>query len=156
MTAETPTLYEWAGGGEAFERLTEAFYAKVLEDELLEPLFRGMAADHPKRVAAWLAEVFGGPPRYSEGHGGYTHMVRKHRDLAITERQRRRWVNLICDAADDAELPGDPEFRSAFVAYVEWGTRLAKGNSQPGAHPPQQAPMPHWGWGVAPPYDPGA
>jgi hemoglobin len=28
-------------------------------------------------------------------------------------------------AADDAELPDDAEFRSAFVAYVEWGTRLA-------------------------------
>jgi hemoglobin len=24
-----PTLYEWAGGSEAFERLTEVFYGKV-------------------------------------------------------------------------------------------------------------------------------
>ena len=28
-------------------------------------------------------------------------------------------------AADDAGLPDDPEFRSALLAYVEWGTRLA-------------------------------
>jgi hemoglobin len=33
-------------------------------------------------------------------------------------------------AADDAGLPDDPDFRSAFMAYVEWGTRLAFGNSQ--------------------------
>jgi hypothetical protein len=26
--------------------------------------------------------------------------------------------------ADDASLPDDPEFRSALVAYAEWGTRL--------------------------------
>jgi hemoglobin len=25
-------------------------------------------------------------------------------------------------------------------------------NSQPGADPPRQAPVPRWGWGVAPPY----
>jgi hemoglobin len=148
-----PTLYEHAGGAEAFERLTEAFYARVRRDELLEPLFRHMPPDHPKRVAAWLGEVFGGPPRYTEEHGGYPHMVRKHRALGITEQQRRRWVNLICDAADEAGLPDDPEFRSAFVAYVEWGTRLAERNSQPGAQPPQRAPVPRWGWGEAPPYN---
>ena len=151
-----PTLYDWAGGTEAFERLTEAFYEKVLRDELLEPLFRNMEPEHPKRVAAWIAEVFGGPPRYTEERGGYPHMLRKHRGLAITEEQRRRWVNLICDAADDADLPRDPEFRSAFVAYIEWGTRLALANSQPGATPPPKAPVPRWGWGEAPPYEPGA
>jgi len=146
-----PTLFEHAGGAEAFDRLTEAFYAKVRRDDLLEPLFRDMPPEHPKHVAAWLAEVFGGPPRYTEELGGYPHMVGRHRDLAITEQQRRRWVNLICDAADDAGLPGDPEFRSAFVAYIEWGTRLAEQNSRPGAHPPQEAPVPRWGWGEAPP-----
>jgi hemoglobin len=148
-----PTLYEHVGGAEAFERLTEAFYAKVRRDDLLGPLFRDMPPEHPKRVAAWLGEVFGGPPRYTEEHGGYPHMVRRHRDLGITEQQRRRWVNLICDAADEAGWPDDPEFRSAFVAYIEWGTRLAEQNSQPGAHPPQEAPVPRWGWGEAPPYD---
>jgi hemoglobin len=65
---------------------------------------------------------------------------------------RRRWVQLIGDAADDAGLPSDPEFRSAFLAYIEWGTRLAVANSQPGATPPPKAPVPRWGWGEAPPY----
>ena len=57
-------------------------------------------------------------------------------------------------AADDADLPGDPEFCAAFVSYLEWGTRLAMYNSQPGADIVQQAPVPRWGWGVAPPYQP--
>jgi hemoglobin len=152
---DVPTLYEWAGGAGAFERLTAAFYEKVLRDDLLEPIFRDMSPEHPQHVAAWLAEVFGGPQRYTEELGGYPHMLGKHRGLAITEPQRRRWVSLICDAADDADLPRDPEFRSAFVAYVEWGTRLALHNSQPGAQPPPRAPVPHWGWGEAPPYNPG-
>ena len=149
---DTPTLYEWAGGTEALERLTEVFYGNVREDDVLEPVFRHMDTGHPKHVAAWLAEVFGGPKRYTEERGGYPHMVAKHRDRSLTEEQRRRWVDLICDAADEAGLPSDPEFRSAFVAYIEWGTRLAVANSQPDANPPPNAPVPRWGWGEAPPY----
>jgi hemoglobin len=152
MQGSTPTVYEWAGGQAAFDRLTDVFYRRVREDAILGPVFAGMDEHHPQHVAIWLAEVFGGPPRYTEEHGGYPHMLHKHLGLAITETQRRRWVSMILDAADEAELPSDPEFRSAFVAYVEWGTRLALGNSQPGATPPPEAPVPHWGWGEAPPY----
>ena len=155
MNADAPTLNEWAGGSEAFERLTAAFYEKVKRDELLEPVFREMDPGHPHHVAVWLSEVFGGPPLYTEQHGGYPHMLKKHHGVVIDEPRRRRWVQLICDAADDAGLPTDPEFRSAFVAYVEWGTRLALANTQPGAHPPREAPVPRWGWGEAPPYTPG-
>jgi len=75
-------------------------------------------------------------------------------DYSLTEPQRARWVQLIGLAADDAGLPGDPEFRSAFLAYVEWGTRLALANSQPGADVVREAPVPRWGWGEAPPYRP--
>ena len=56
-------------------------------------------------------------------------------------------------AADDADLPADPEFRAALIGYLEWGTRLAMHNSQTGAEVAQQAPVPRWGWGVAPPYE---
>ncbi|MFI8362868.1 truncated hemoglobin [Streptomyces sp. NPDC085612] len=38
----TPTLYEWMGGAEALDRLTEAFYAHVRRDEVLAPVFAGM------------------------------------------------------------------------------------------------------------------
>jgi hemoglobin len=147
-----PSLYEWAGGEAAFERLTGAFYRKVLQDELLEPLFAGMDRAHPKFVAMWLSEVFGGPDRYTRERGGYPHMVARHLGRAITEPQRRRWINLLADAADEVGLPADPEFRAAFMGYIEWGTRLAFANSQPGAHPVTSAPVPHWGWGVAPPF----
>jgi hemoglobin len=82
-------------------------------------------------------------------------MVTKHHDLGITPEQRLRFATLMSMAADDAGLPDDPEFRSAFMAYVEWGTRLALHNSQPDAGDvPQEAPTPRWGWGVAPPYQP--
>ena len=81
-------------------------------------------------------------------------MLRHHLDLRIRPERRARWVQLITEAADEAGLPDDPEFRSAFVAYVEWGTRIAMANSRPGAEPPPAAPVPRWGWGEAPPYLP--
>ena len=154
MGDAVPTLYDWAGGAPALTRLTEAFYARVRADEVLAPVFAEMPRDHPEHVAIWLGEVFGGPPRYTEEHGGYPHMLAKHRGRALTEEQRFRWVQLICRAADEAGLPGDPEFRSAFVAYIEWGTRLALANSQPDAEPVPEAPVPRWGWGEAPPRRP--
>lgn len=152
----TPSLYEWAGGIEAFERLTSVFYRRILDerDPLLEPIFRHMSPEHVPHVAAWLAETFGGPRRYTEELGGYERMVAKHRGLRLTEEQRKCWVQRIGEAADEAGLPDDPEFRSAFLAYVEWGTRIAVANSQPDAAPPEHAPVPQWGWGEATPYVP--
>jgi hemoglobin len=150
-----PSLYEWAGGAKALERLTSAFYRRVHADPILAPVFANLPEDHPHHVAVWLGEVFGGPPTYTQEHGGYPHMLAKHRGLAITEEQRARWAQLVTPAADDAGLPSDPEFRSALMAYVEWGTRLALANSEPGAAPPVKAPVPRWGWGEAPPYQAG-
>ena len=80
-----------------------------------------------------------------------------HLQRIITPERRLRFVTLLSLAADDAGLPDDPEFRSAFVAYAEWGTRLAFHN----AHADEgdvvpRAPVPRWGWGVARPYRPGA
>ena len=142
-----PTLFEWAGGFPALTRMTRIFYGKyVREDPLLSPLFADMAPDHPERVAAWLGETFGGPKRYSEEYGGYERMVSRHLGKAFREEQRARWVQLLCKAADDAGLPADPEFRAAFVAYLEWGSRIALENSQPGAHPPLHMPVPRWWW----------
>lgn len=149
-----PTVYEWAGGTSAFERLTEAFYQHVHADPILADLFAHADRDHARHVALWLAEVFGGPSTYTDDHGGYAGMLKHHIDLQITPEQRARWVRLIAEAADEAGLPDDPEFRSAFVAYVEWGSRIALANSRPGAQPPHQAPVPKWGWGEAPPYLP--
>ena len=142
-----PTLLEWAGGLPALERLTTHFYATVREDALLGPVFAHMHGDHPAFVAAFIAEVFGGPATYSETRGGHAHMIAQHLNRRLTHEQRRRWIELLLASADAVGVPDDPEFRSALVGYLEWGTRLAVMNSQPGAEVLPEAPMPVWGWG---------
>ena len=55
---------------------------------------------------------------------------------------------LLLETADEVGVPTDPEFRSALVGYLEWGSRLAVINSQPGAAAVEDAPMPVWTWGA--------
>jgi len=150
-----PTLFDWAGGGDAVRRLIDAFYDRVEHDDLLAAFFPGgVSEEHRAHVAAWWSEVLGGPTNYTDEHGGYEAMLAHHRNLAITPEQRHRFASTMSLAADDAGLPDDPEFRAAIIGYLEWGTRLAMQNSRPGATDVvEQAPVPRWGWGVAPPYE---
>lgn len=150
MTPEQkiPTLYEWAGGMPVFEKLMIAFYDKVLQDELLGPVFKHMSPEHQMHVAHFIAEVFGGPKMYSTADGSHFKMIQKHLGRHLTEQHRKRWVQLLVETADILLLPDDPEFRSAFVAYIEWGTRIAVMNSQETEVPMKpDEPMPKWGWG---------
>jgi hypothetical protein len=89
------SLYEWAGGGAASERLINAFCDRVEGDDLLSGLFPGgVSEEHRVHVIAWWTEVFGGPARYTEDLGGYERMLGKHRGLAITPEQRFRFRQL--------------------------------------------------------------
>lgn len=149
-----PTLYEWAGGQKVIEELIVKFYDKVVEDEVLKPIFLHMSKAHQINVAHFISEVFGGPKLYTENGGSHFGMVKKHFQKNLTEAHRKRWMNLLLQTADELQLPADPEFRSAFVGYLEWGTRLAVLNSNAeeiDMNPDE--PMPKWGWGqVGGPY----
>lgn len=124
---KVPTPDEWAGGKQKFEQLTDVFYAKVLKDEILEPVFRHMSPEHSRHVAAFLSESFGGEKTYTAMHGDNTmvHVIGKHLNRHLTETQRKRWVQLILESADEIGMPNDPEFRGVLAGHLEWGTRFA-------------------------------
>jgi hemoglobin len=151
----SPTLYEWAGGMDALRKLMTAFYQKVPKDSLIGPVFADMGPDHVEHVTHFVAEVLGGPEQYTRERGGHATMVTRHLGRKLTDQQRKRWMDLLLETADEVGLPSDPEFRSALVGYLEWGTRLAVINSQADAAPDANQPMPKWGWGeVKGPYQP--
>jgi hemoglobin len=147
--SQVPTLFEWAGGMPPFERLFDQFYDKVLADNILEPVFKHMSPQHRLHVAHFVAEVLGGPKLYSQQEGSHFKMIQKHLAKHLTQEHRRRWMELLLQTADELQLPDDPEFRSAFLAYLEWGTRIAVLNSNlDEVNEDPEVPMPVWGWGV--------
>lgn len=144
-----PTLFEWAGGEEVLENLMKNFYARVLKDELLYPIFKNMSPEHTRHVAHFIGEVFQGPKLYTEAdNGSHARMVEHHLGKNLTEAQRKRWIMLLLETADEIGLADDPEFRSALVGYLEWGSRIAVLNSNTTENPVNESePMPKWGWG---------
>ena len=154
---KVPSLYEWAGGIVVIEGLFKRFYERVRVDPVLGPVFADMPATHFQTVAHFVAEVLGGPKLYSgDGKHGHSTMIAKHLARHLTDAQRKHWVWLLLDTADELKLPQDPEFRSALVGYLEWGSRIAVINSAAEKNPlGPSAPMPNWGWGeVKGPYVP--
>lgn len=47
-------------------------------------------------------------------------MVKRHQGLKLTQEQRLRWITRMAATADLVGLPDDPDFRAAFVGYLEW------------------------------------
>src|SRR6478752_2101885 len=65
------TLFEFAGGSPAFIALATAHHARCLADpELNHPFSHpDQHPQHIERLAAYWAEVMGGPPSYSQSCG---------------------------------------------------------------------------------------
>lgn len=144
-----PTLYEWVGGQQTLENLFDAFYKKVMKDELLSPVFKNMSPAHAQHVAHFVGEVFQGPATYTGAdRGSHSQMVAKHVGKMLDDQKRKRWLALLLETADETGVASDPEFRSALVGYLEWGSRLAVINSTAVENPVKEnEPMPKWGWG---------
>jgi len=53
-----PSLFEHAGGQAALHRLEDLFYASVLRDPLLQPLFGAGKPEHVDHLTAFTAESF--------------------------------------------------------------------------------------------------
>jgi hemoglobin len=143
-----PSLYEFAGGEPAFLKLAAAHHARCLADpELNHPFSHpGQNPQHVERLAAYWAEVLGGPPLFSGGCGDHTSVVRMHCGNGPMDDLGRRFTECFVLAADDAGLPADPEFRAALRAYMEWAVREMISHPSGDEDVPAGMPMPRWSW----------
>lgn len=144
-----PTLYEFAGGEHAFLLLAQAHHRRCLADpELSHPFSHpGQHPQHVERLAAYWAEVLGGPPTYSGACGNQTDLVALHSGNGDMSELNGRFVACFMAAADDAGLPDDPEFRAALRAYMEWAVREFNRYPDDPAQVPAGLTTPRWGWG---------
>jgi hemoglobin len=144
-----PSLYEFAGGEAAVLALARAHHERCLADpELNHPFSHpGQHPQHVERLAAYWAEVLGGPPRYSGACGGdQPALLRLHAHHGDMSDLGERFVRCFDAAMDDARLPGDPEFRAAMHAYMRWAVDDVLTVAPKDAVVPSEAPIPRWGW----------
>jgi len=143
-----PTLFEFAGGEPAFLVLAAAHHERCLRDpELSHPFSHpDQHPQHVERLAAYWAEVMGGPPRYSQSCGDHSGVLRMHAGNGDLTDLGRRFVDCFVRAADDAGLPGEPEFRAALRSYMEWAVAEMLSYPSSAAEVPAGTAMPRWSW----------
>lgn len=142
-----PSLYEFAGGDEAFLALAAATTERCIADPELNHAFaQRLSPRHNENLAAYWAEVFGGPARYSNTLGGHSGMLDVHAGYGAPDEWGDRFEACFVQALDDAQLPPDPDFRRAMREYMHWATREVNAYSPPGAQVPRERPMPRWSW----------
>lgn len=148
MPRARPTLFDFAGGEPAFLALATAHHARCLQDpELNHPFSHpGQHPQHVERLAAYWAEVLGGPPRYSQSCGDHSAMLVMHSGQGEMADLGRRFVDCFVRAADDAGLPDDSQFRAALRDYMEWAVAAVVSYPDDAAAIPPDLPMPHWSW----------
>jgi hemoglobin len=101
---DSGTVYQLAGGHEAFVRLCESFYAKVETDPVLRPLYPAGSLDESKEhLALFLSQFFGGPDTYSQRRG-HPRLRARHLPFAIGRKERDVWVAHMVASLDESGI----------------------------------------------------
>jgi len=141
------SIYEFAGGNQAFLALATAVTERCIEEPELNHAFsHGLSRNHNENLAAYWAEVFGGPSSYSRNLGGHSGMLTLHAAQGAPDEWGDRFESCFIQAMDDAELPDDPEFRKAMRDYIHWATREVNWYSPVGSRVEAEKRMPRWSW----------
>jgi len=144
-----PSLYEFAGGEPAFLALATAHHARCVADpELNHPFAHpGQNPQHVQRLAAYWAEVMGGPAADSDACGGdQSGVLQMHAGNGDMGDLGERFLRCFDLAAGDACLPEDPAFRAALHDYMRWAVDDVLAYSPQGTVVTLGTAMPRWGW----------
>lgn len=111
-------------------RLAEVHYDRCLADPVLSEVFTEYKPGHVEAVAAWLDEIFNSTDRPRD-YKGFNALMAPHANLAITEEQRLRFIEVFLEAADEVASDADPSFQIWLPKFLEWITTIVKALSQP-------------------------
>ncbi len=121
-----PTVYSRVGGMPFIERLVDAFYDGVADDEVLLPLYpeRRDLSGARHRLTLFLAQYWGGPTTYLEERG-HPRLRMRHLPFHIGPLERDRWLVHMAAAVErvcaDPDVPDgiDDELMGYFVPAAE-------------------------------------
>ena len=111
------TFYEKIGGEAFFADLVSQFYARVVTDPILRPMYpdedmKGAAL----RLQWFLEQYWGGPTTYGDNRG-HPRLRMRHAQFPIDSQARDAWLSCMAAAVDGMEM--DPLVREELWSYLE-------------------------------------
>ena len=133
------SLYDQMGGFDQILALTRSWHKLCLADpEASHPFEHGIHPHHDVRLAAYLAEAFGGPALYSAGYGDESSVQQMHAcngpHLELDEACLAAFDQALAEVGMKAEaaVRASNYFRKATERQREWnqeGTKVPDGLS---------------------------
>ena len=141
------TIFEAAGGEQAFVNLAHAWHERCLADEVVSHAFsHGYHPQHTERLAAYWSEALGGPPSYTRFLGDETTAVRMHSGNGEHLEMDDRAQICFARALDDANLPDDERLRATLKAYFRWATQQLATYPASADDVPAGLEITRWSW----------
>jgi hemoglobin len=109
------TLYERAGGMPWFEAVADRFYAGVVDDPALMPMYPADLQAARRHLALFLAQYWGGPTTYSEQRG-HPRLRMRHVNFPIDQAARDAWYRHMAAAVRSGGLQAADE--AAMLDYL--------------------------------------
>ena len=110
------TMYERVGGEAFFVALVDRFYAGVVVDPVLRPLYPDDLTDAKTHLALFLVQYWGGPRTYGEVRG-HPRLRMRHAPFVIADLERDAWLRHMNAAVRTAGLGPDDE--AELLAYFD-------------------------------------
>jgi hemoglobin len=144
----TASVFEVAGGDDAFQRLAAVHHAQCLAEPELNHAFShdNLNPHHVQRLGWYWAEVFGGPPRFTDSCGGQSPMLELHACNGAPEDWKQRFVTCFIAAIDETGLPDDADLRQVLRDYMAWAVQDVMAYEDPGSVVPSGLGVPRWSW----------
>ncbi len=143
-----PTVFEAAGGEAGLLRLSRAWHARVMADEVVSHAFsHGFHPEHSERLAAYWAEALGGPETFSAMYGDETSVVRLHSGNGPHEEMDRRAIACFDQALSDVGFTPQSQLAQVLHDYFAWATTTTMSRfHDSAADVPDGLRIPRWSW----------
>jgi hemoglobin len=136
------SLYTEIGGFDKILELTHHWHELCLADpEAAHPFEHGVHPQHSERLAAYLAEAFGGPKLYTAGYGDESSVQRLHSGNGIHEELDEACLRAFDKALADVGVTGDAAQRAS--AYFRRATEAQRAYEDSATPVPADLPFNH-------------
>ena len=143
----TQSIYEVAGGDDAFLQLAHAWHVRCLDDPVVSHAFsHGFHAQHTQRLAAYWIQALGGPTHYGDSMSNESEVVRMHSGNGEHVEMDERAIDCFAQALDDVGLSRDPRLASTLMEYFRCSTQTMASHPDSKDDVPSDLAFAYWSW----------